>query len=54
MARLDEAVAAYREALQEFDEKRTPHYWKAAQGNLNQALILIAQRKAQATGSPGK
>jgi hypothetical protein len=52
--RREEAVAAYREALQELDEKRMPDHWRMARGNLDHALILIAQRKAHAGSSAGR
>ena len=52
--RREEAVAAYRETLQELDEKRTPDHWRMARGNLDHALILIAQRKAHAGSSAGR
>jgi len=34
--------------MKEFNEKQSPYYWQTAQRNLNQALTLIAERKAQA------
>jgi Tetratricopeptide repeat len=47
-ALLEEAVEAYREALQEFDEERTPEYRRDAQESLTRALALLSERKAQA------
>jgi hypothetical protein len=52
--RLEEAAAAYREALKEFDQERTPDHWQMARDNLDHALLLIANRQAQAGASPGK
>ncbi len=37
-ARLDEAVAAYREALKEWTRERVPLDWATTQNNLGNAL----------------
>jgi hypothetical protein len=42
---LTKAVDAFREALKEFDEERSPYYWQIAQKNLDKVLALIAQRR---------
>jgi hypothetical protein len=44
-ARLEEAVAAYREALKEFTRERVPLAWTATQTNLGSALKLLDERK---------
>jgi hypothetical protein len=44
-ARLDEAVAAYREALKEFTRKRVPLQWATTKKNLDAALKLLHERK---------
>jgi hypothetical protein len=51
---LTKAIDAFREALTVFDQEQSPDYWRVAQQNLNVALALIAERKAQADASSGK
>ena len=41
-ARLEEAVAAYREALKEFTSERAPYYRNGAQKNLLDTLAVSA------------
>jgi hypothetical protein len=41
-ARLEEAVSAYRDALQEFTRARMPLYWAGV------ALMLLAERRGDA------
>ena len=43
-ARLEEAVAAYRAALEELTRERVPLQWAASLGNQGVALMLIADR----------
>ena len=43
-ARLEEAVAAYRAALEERTRERVPLQWAASLGNQGVALTLIADR----------
>jgi hypothetical protein len=43
-ARLDEAVAAYRAALQEWTRERVPLDWAATQNNLGNALASLGGR----------
>ena len=45
--KLNEAVAAYREALKEYTGERTPYYWERTQRNLERALKLLEERKRQ-------
>jgi hypothetical protein len=45
-ARLDEAVAAYGEALKEQTRARVPLLWANSAGNQGVALLLIAERRA--------
>ena len=51
-ARLNEAVAAYREALKEFTSERAPYYRDVAQKNLDAALKLLDERKRQIRREP--
>ena len=44
-ARLDEAVAAYGEALKEQTRARVPLLWAKSAGNQGVALMLIAERR---------
>ena len=44
-ARLDEAVAAYREALKEFTRERVPVRWAGTQMNLGNALATLGERQ---------
>ena len=41
-ARLEEAVAAYRAALEEWTRERVPFYWAGTQNNLGEALEVLA------------
>ncbi len=43
-ARLEEAVAAYRAALEERTRERVPLEWAASFGNQGVAMMLIADR----------
>jgi tetratricopeptide (TPR) repeat protein len=45
-ARLEEAVAAYRAALEEFTRERVPLQWAMAQCNLGNALAVFGEREA--------
>jgi exonuclease VII small subunit len=45
-ARLEEAVAAYREALQEYSRARVPLEWAMTQNNLGLALGLLGGRES--------
>ena len=47
-ARLEEAVAAYREALQEDTRARVPLEWAKTTGNQGVALMLLAERRGDA------
>jgi len=44
--RLREAVAAYREALQEWTRERVPHWWATTQNNLGEALAALGERES--------
>jgi tetratricopeptide (TPR) repeat protein/pimeloyl-ACP methyl ester carboxylesterase len=44
-ARLNEAVEAYRAALQEYTRKRKPLLWAATQNNLGNALCTLGERE---------
>ncbi|HEX2151317.1 MAG TPA: hypothetical protein VHG31_04885, partial [Stellaceae bacterium] len=44
MARLEEAVAAYRAALTEYTRERVPLDWAATQNNLGSALLRLGER----------
>jgi Tetratricopeptide repeat len=44
-ARLEEAVAACREALQERTRKRVPLDWAMTQSNLGNALMRLGERE---------
>jgi tetratricopeptide (TPR) repeat protein len=48
-ARLEEAVAAFRDALQEFTRARVPLDWAKSTGNQGFALMLLAERRRDAT-----
>jgi hypothetical protein len=41
VARLEEAVAAYRDALQELTRARVPLQWARTQNNLGNALLRL-------------
>jgi exonuclease VII small subunit len=45
-ARLEEAVSAYREALQEYTRARAPLQWAMTQTNLGNALISLGERES--------
>ena len=45
-ARLDEAVAAYREALKEWTRERVPLDWAMTQNNLGIALLRLGERES--------
>ena len=44
--RLEEAVAAYREALKEWTRERVPLDWAATQNNLGTALVRLGERES--------
>ena len=45
-ARLEEAVAAYREALKERTRERVPLEWATTQNNLGNALVRLGIRES--------
>src|SRR5258707_2724820 len=45
-ARLEEAVAAYREALKEYSRERVPLDWATTQNNLGTALQALGARES--------
>ena len=45
-ARLEEAVAAFREALQENTRARVPLHWAMTQMNLGNALETLGERES--------
>jgi tetratricopeptide (TPR) repeat protein len=45
-ARLEEAVAAYRDALQEWTRERVPLRWASTQNNLGTALRTLGERES--------
>ena len=45
-AKLEEAVAAYRDALQEFTRERVPLDWAMTQNNLGIALLKLGERES--------
>jgi tetratricopeptide (TPR) repeat protein len=45
-ARLEEAVAAYRAALEEYTRDRVPLHWAATQNNLGNALSSLGERES--------
>ncbi|HXN88625.1 MAG TPA: hypothetical protein VN890_04640 [Methylocella sp.] len=47
-ARLEEAVAAYRDALQERTRERVPLEWAMSTGNQGVARMLLAERRRNA------
>jgi hypothetical protein len=51
-ARLEEAVAAFRDALKERTRERVPLDWAATQDNLKTALRLLDERKRQTPSEP--
>ncbi|MBF0373362.1 MAG: hypothetical protein HQL39_08075, partial [Alphaproteobacteria bacterium] len=46
-ARLEEAVAAYRAALEERTRERVPHYWEQTTRNLDIALARLGEAKSR-------
>ena len=44
--KLDEAVAAYREALKEYTRERVPLQWALTQMNLGNALLRLGERES--------
>jgi len=51
-ARLEEAVAAYRDALKERTRERVPLDWAMTQNNLETALRVLDERKRQTPREP--
>jgi dTDP-4-amino-4,6-dideoxygalactose transaminase len=47
-ARLTEAVAAFREALQENTRVRVPLEWAKSSGNQGVAMVVLAERRGDA------
>ena len=47
-ARLEEAVSAFREALQENTRERVPLQWAKCTGNQGVALMLLGERRGDA------
>ena len=45
-ARLEEAVAAYRDALKEWTRERVPLDWATTQNNLGSALETLGERES--------
>jgi tetratricopeptide (TPR) repeat protein len=45
-ARLEQAVAAYRAALEEWTRERVPLDWAVTQNNLGNALALLGERES--------
>jgi tetratricopeptide (TPR) repeat protein len=52
-ARLDEAVASYREALKEWTRERVPLQWAMTQNNLGAALGALGERQMAADKAKG-
>ena len=50
MARLEEAVVAYREALKERTRERVPLDWATTQNNLGNALAMLGERESGRRG----
>jgi hypothetical protein len=48
-AKLEEAVAAYREALKEWTRERVPLDWASSLGNEGVVLMRLAKRRGDAT-----
>ena len=46
LAKLEEAVVAYREALKERTRERVPLQWATTQNNLGAALMLLGERES--------
>jgi tetratricopeptide (TPR) repeat protein len=44
-ARLEQAIAAYRKALQEWTRERVPLDWATAQNNLGASLFTLGERE---------
>jgi len=53
MARLEEAVQAYRAAPDEFTKDRVPLDWEATQNNLDSALQRLGERQSGHDGMGG-
>ena len=49
-ARLEEAVAAYRAALEERTRDRVPLDWATTQNNLGNALSALGERESDRSG----
>ena len=45
LERLEEAIAAYREALKDRTRERLPLEWAGTQNNLGNALAILGARK---------
>ena len=45
-ARLEQAVAAYHAALEEYTRERTPLDWAMTEGNLGSALAALGERES--------
>ena len=52
-ARLEEAVAAYREALLEWTRDKVPLRWAVTQNNLGAALRVLGEREAETDKAKG-
>ena len=52
-AKLEEAVAAFREALKEWTRERVPLEWAATQTNLGNALASLGERRAEKDKASG-
>ena len=52
-ARLEEAVAAYRAALEERTRERVPPDWAMTQNNLGDALSRLGEREAETDKAKG-
>jgi tetratricopeptide (TPR) repeat protein len=46
VARLQQAVAAYRATLQEYTRERVPLQWGMTQNNLGEALVILGERES--------
>lgn len=47
--RLEEAVAAFRSALEEYTRARVPLYWATVESNLGEALQILGERESGTT-----
>ncbi len=52
-AKLEEAVAAYREALKERTRERAPLQWAMTQNNLGLTLLRLGERVCSLNRTPG-